>query len=107
MENAFDAPYTFSVWPNDLDGFECLAVIGTRVRVRAAPNLKARILTALDFAIVRALRADGATPGWRRVQLADGAGATWPRSTSVAHRPSRVVRVSGWPMVVDGYIAGD
>lgn len=73
MGNAFDAPYTFSAWPSEYDSFECLAVIGTRVRVRAAPGLSSRILTALDFAIVRALLPDApATPGWRRVELADG-----------------------------------
>jgi hypothetical protein len=72
-DDAFDAPYTYSAWPADLDSFECLAVAGSRVRVRAAPALTARILTALDFAVVRALPGDGpGTPAWTRVQLASG-----------------------------------
>jgi hypothetical protein len=72
MENAFDAPYTFSAWPNDLDAFECLAVIGRSVRLRTAASLNARVMTALDFAIVRALPEQGVIQGWRRVQLSDG-----------------------------------
>jgi hypothetical protein len=70
--DAFDAPYTFSAWPEDLDSFECLAIIGTRVRLRAAPRLDARIVTHLDFAIVHATPGEVETPGWRAVQLADG-----------------------------------
>ena len=46
--DAFDAPYTFSAWPENLDSFECLAITGTRVRVRASPRLDARIVTQLD-----------------------------------------------------------
>ena len=52
--DAFDAPYTFSAWPENLDSFECLAITGSRVRVRAAAGLDARIVTQVDFAIVRA-----------------------------------------------------
>ena len=70
--DAFDAPYTFSAWPENLDSFECLAIIGTRVRLRDAPRLDARIVTQLDFAIVRFTPAEAETPGWRGVQLADG-----------------------------------
>jgi len=68
----FDAPYTFSAWPETLDSFECLAITGSRVRVRAAPGLDGRIVTPLDYAIVRANRAKVETPGWIGVQLPDG-----------------------------------
>jgi hypothetical protein len=70
--DAFDAPYTFSAWPENLDSFECLAVTGTRVRVREAAKLDARIVTQLDFASVRATPGEVETPGWRGRQLADG-----------------------------------
>ena len=70
--DAFDAPYTFSAWPENLDSFECLAITGTRVRVRESPRLDARIVTHLDFEIVRATPGEAETRGWRGVQLADG-----------------------------------
>ena len=38
--DAFDAPYTFSAWPENLDSFECLAITGSRVRVRAAAGTR-------------------------------------------------------------------
>ncbi len=69
--DAFDAPYTYSAWPDDFDSFECLAITGKRVRVRASPTLDARIITQLDYAIVRANPARNVT-GWRGVQLPDG-----------------------------------
>jgi len=70
--DAFDAPYVFSAWPENLDSFECLAVTGTRVRVRTVPAVDGRILTQLDYAIVRANPGTSATPGWRGVRLPDG-----------------------------------
>ena len=105
--DAFDAPYTFSAWPDDLDSFECLAVIGSRVRVRAAPGLSARILTALDFAVVR--RASGSeTPGWRRIQLADGRtgyiSSRYVRSP-IDHRALFGLENGRWWLMA--YVAGD
>jgi hypothetical protein len=70
--DAFDAPYVFSAWPENLDSFECLAIVGTRVRLRESPRQDARIVTHLDFAIVRHTPGEVETPGWRGVQLADG-----------------------------------
>jgi len=109
QENAFDAPHTFSTWPSELDSFECLAVIGTRVRVRAAPGLNARILTALDFAIVRALPSDGGvTAGWTRVQLADGRtgyiASRYVRSP-IDHRALFEFQDGRWWLMA--YVAGD
>ena len=70
--DAFDAPYTFSAWPEHLDSFECLAITGGRVRVRAAARPDARIVTQVDFAIVRANPPKADTPGWRGIELPDG-----------------------------------
>lgn len=108
MENAFDAPYTFSAWPGDLDAFECLAVVGSRVRVRAAPDTRARVITALDFAIVRALPQNGRSEGWRRVQLADGRtgyiSARYVRSP-IDHRALFEFENGRWWLMA--YVAGD
>jgi len=70
--DAFDAPYTFSAWPENLDSFECLAIVGSRVRLRESPRLNARAVTHLDFAIVHATPGEVERPGWRAVQLSDG-----------------------------------
>jgi hypothetical protein len=72
MPDAFDAPYTFSAWPEGLDSFECAAVIGSRVRVRATPGPGGNVITHLDYAIVQVIDDRTRTPGWTRVRLADG-----------------------------------
>ena len=70
----FSAPYVFSTFPEDLDGFEHVVIVGSDVRVRARPALDAPILTTLSFDIVRSAdREEGlAAEGWRRVELSDG-----------------------------------
>ena len=70
--DTFGAPYTYSAWPDDFDSFECLAITGSRVRVRAAPRPDARVVTQLDYAIVAVNQGRVDTPGWRGVQLPDG-----------------------------------
>jgi hypothetical protein len=107
-DGAFDAPYAFSAWPSNIDSFECLAVIGSRVRVRAEPGLNMRILTTLDFAIVRARPAGPESPGWRRIQLADGRmgyiASRYVRSP-IDHRALFQFRDNRWWLMA--YVAGD
>jgi len=108
MNDAFDAPYTFSAWPENLDSFECLAIIGTRVRLREAARLDARIVTQLDFAIVRATPSAVETPGWRGIQLADGrvgfVSSQYIRSP-VDHRALFQFHDGRWWLMA--YVAGD
>ena len=107
-DNAFDAPYTFSSWPSAFDSFECLAVIGTRVRVRAEPSLSGRVLTQLDFAIVQANPGKAATQGWRGIRLADGRtgyiASPYVRSP-IDHRALFEFRDGQWWLTA--YVAGD
>ena len=70
--DTFAAPYTYSAWPDAFDAYACLAITGSRVRVRATPRLDGRIITELDHALVTANLGDGDTPGWTGVQLPDG-----------------------------------
>jgi hypothetical protein len=105
----FDAPYTFSAWPENLDSFECLAITGSRVRVRAAAGLDARIVTQVDFAIVRAnppKKAD--TPGWRGIELPDGrtgfVSSRYVRSP-IDHRALFQFHDGRWWLMA--YVAGD
>lgn len=66
------APYVFGAWPDSLDAFEYGAIVGEDVRVRAAPDTTAEVLTALTFALVPAPYEAGVPEGWRTVMLADG-----------------------------------
>jgi hypothetical protein len=70
--DAFDAPYVYSDWPDGVDAFACAAVVGSGVRLRAAPDIGARTLTTVDFAIVKLFPNEPAAPGWRRLALASG-----------------------------------
>jgi hypothetical protein len=71
-EDAFEAPYVSSAWPTGVDGFEHIAVIGERVRVRKAPSPDAAELSQVSFEVLSRGR-DGRVPdGWTSVTLADG-----------------------------------
>src|SRR4028118_1504503 len=57
----FVAPYVFSRWPDQVDSFENVAVLGRNVRVRAEPRAGSPVLTALRLGL-----GGGAGAGWRR-----------------------------------------
>ena len=89
-ETTFAAPYVYSAWPDDVDAFEHVAIVGSDVRVRAAPRLDAERLTALSFAIVaRGRDADQGSADFTAIRLADGrtgyVSSTYVRSP-IGHR---------------------
>ena len=109
----FVAPYTFSRWPAKFDAFEHAAIIGSNVRVRAAPAQDSGTLQALSFAVVplaREARAPAAEQGreWTAVRL---------RDNRIGYVASRYVRSpidyraifgrvgDGWQLMA--FIAGD
>jgi hypothetical protein len=106
--NAFDAPYTFSAWPDAFDSFQCLAITGSRVRIRAAPRVAGRIVAELDYAIVTANPGKVETPGWTGVQLPDGrtgfVSSQYIRSP-VDHRALFQFHDGRWWLMA--YVAGD
>jgi hypothetical protein len=67
---SFEAPYVFATWPERLDSFECAAVTGTRVRVRATPDPASAVVGTASYDIVRL--AGPAAGGLRHVVLANG-----------------------------------
>ena len=67
----FSAPYVFARWPDQHDSFGHVAVLGSNVRVRAAPGPQGRILTALSFDIVPLAALIGDSE-WTRIKLRDG-----------------------------------
>ena len=109
----FVAPYTFSRWPNAIDSFEHVAVVGSQVTVRAAPSMTSAALASLSFAVVPVARDAKQRPvtaaeNWTSVRLNDG------RTGYVANRYVRspidyraiFARVDGaWRLIM--FIAGD
>lgn len=102
------APYVFGAWPDTLDAFEHLAVIGERVRVRAAPHADAATLTTLTYHVVPTLYDPNLPETWRRVTLADGrtgyVAASYLRSP-IDYRLGLVKQGTEWR--VRYFVAGD
>ena len=55
-DGTFVAPYTFSRWPQQFDGFEHVALVAADVRVRDAPRPDAPVITTMSFAILPVAR---------------------------------------------------
>jgi len=66
----FTAPYTFSRWPNDVDSFEFMAVIGTNVRIRTEPSANAPVLATVSYAILENDLGAREADGWTAVKFA-------------------------------------
>lgn len=68
----FAAPYVFSAWPEGVDPFGCMAVIGRNVRLRASPSSRSKQVLSLDYAIVKWLSDEVTDRRWVQVRVADG-----------------------------------
>jgi hypothetical protein len=69
--DTFVAPYVFSRWPQGVDGFEHVAVVGDRVRIRTAPRPDAEAAAVSSFEILPLAQQSGDTPEeWTAVALA-------------------------------------
>jgi hypothetical protein len=101
----FATPYVYSAWPEVLDAFDCIAVVGTSVRVRAAPRVSAPPIARLTHAIVRA---HGDRNDWTSVELPDGrtgyVASRYLRSP-VDHRAVFQFRDGRWWLAA--FVAGD
>jgi hypothetical protein len=71
-EASFTAPYTFSIWPSDLNGFQNIVVIGSNVRVRAQPSINAPVLGSLGHSIVELGDVKDWEAQWYPVRLSGG-----------------------------------
>lgn len=49
---SFTAPYTFTSWPDDVDGFEYLAIFGNGVNLRDKPSKDGRVIGSLSYNVV-------------------------------------------------------
>ena len=69
--DTFVAPYVFSRWPQGVDAFEHVAVVGDRVRIRTAPRPDAEAAAVSSFEILPLARQSGDAPEeWTAVSLA-------------------------------------
>ncbi len=111
-DSIFTAPYTFSEWPDELDAYEHIVIVGRDVVLRAAPRADAEALTRISYEIVR-LPPSGAPPteyaeGWTRVQWLDrniGYGASEFARFPLDYR-AIFSRTNGvWQLVI--FVAGD
>jgi hypothetical protein len=107
----FVAPYTFSRWPDNLDAFEHVVVVGARVRIRAAPSLDGDTIGAVSFAVLPLARASGqgtSTPEWTAVQL-DGRRTGYIASryvrSPIDYRAIFARVGDGWQLIT--FVAGD
>lgn len=50
---SFAAPYTYTVWPDDLDAFEHHVIFGTDVNLREQPSTDAKVIDKLSYNVVK------------------------------------------------------
>lgn len=108
-DSQFTAPYVHAFWPDSLDAFEHVAVIGERASVHEAPAADSRVLggalhSILKFREWRGLPQSGvaADTTWARLVLPN-ADSGWIRGTSVyspiGWRAMFVRRGERWQMI--------
>lgn len=112
----FTAPYSFSDWPDQYDGFEYVLVKGAGVRFRALPDLGSKIISNFSHDIVKVLDQNGPeqtiggeTHPWVRVESLDGeTGYVWGKfiQSHLDFRAGFEEKAPGkWRMVF--FVAGD
>ena len=52
---SFEAPYVFATWPEDVDSFQCAAVVGDLVRVRATAQPDSAVVSSVSFDVLQLL----------------------------------------------------
>ena len=107
-EGRFVAPYTFSAWPDGVDGFEHLATICEDAVARAEPSPRAEPFVRLDHHVLPVGPEDRHGEPWRQVILPDERRA-WIEDecvrSHVDYRAAFEKRDGEWRMVF--FIAGD
>lgn len=71
-ETGFSAPYVYSSWPHEFDSYECSAIVGRGVRLRAQPNMDSTTLAVLDYDIIEEAEDRSPDPGWTHVRTSTG-----------------------------------
>ena len=105
--DSFVAPYVFAAWPDGLDSFECAAVIGERVRVRATAEPDSAVVGRVSYEIVQVLPAQRQSAA-THARLANGItgfiASTFVRSP-IDHRA--IFQKTGGQWKLRAFVAGD
>ncbi|GAB5554011.1 MAG: hypothetical protein Sapg2KO_36020 [Saprospiraceae bacterium] len=115
-KRSFTAPYTYSNWNDEYDGFEYVLVKGGGVRFRALPNLNSKIITNFSHDYVKLLDLNGPeqtiggeTYNWAQVESLDGEmGYVWGKfiQSHLDFRAGFEEQAPGkWRMIF--FVAGD
>lgn len=77
-DGSFWAPYTFSRFPDDLDGYSFYAALGNKVGLYSKPSINSSLLKTLSFEVVLYLeeikgKENGKLVSWTKVQTSSGA----------------------------------
>jgi len=106
-KDTFVAPYTFAKWPNDVDSFEHVVLVGANIRVRAAPRSDAATLTTMSFAILPRGKEQGADAAWTAVRVDQRTGYVASRlaRSPIDYRAIFALREGQWRLVT--FVAGD
>jgi len=109
--DTFTAPYTFTRWPQGVDAFENVAVIGSNVRIRTESRPDAPTITSVSFSVLHldaeALSTDWTNREWTAVTVNGRKGyiATRFIRSPIDYR-ARFTYTSGrWQMTL--FVAGD
>ncbi|MEZ5345019.1 MAG: SH3 domain-containing protein [Pyrinomonadaceae bacterium] len=111
----FCAPYSFMVFPDDLDAFEYSLVFGENINLRSQPNLFAPIVTQLSYNVIKVDYQSSADDGknensfvWMKVTTLGGKtgfiAARYVRSP-IGYRACFQKMAGSWKMTA--FIAGD
>ena len=108
-DGTFVAPYVFSRWPQGVDAFEHVAVVGEGVRIRTAPRADAEPARVGSFEILALARPPAEIPeDWTAVALPAArtgyVAARFVRSP-IGYRASFSKQNGRWQMLL--FIAGD
>ena len=107
--DAFVAPYVFSRWPEDVDSFEHVAVVGDRVRIRTSPSADAEATGVSSFEILPVARPTvEASEEWTAVALSAtkvGYIASHLVRSPISYRGFFAKRDGRWQMLM--FLAGD
>ena len=112
-DGIFEAPYISAKWPETRDGFALGAIIGEKVRVRAAPQISSSIMRELAFDIVEVPewdknKARGEKRDWIKVKLSDGQSGYVAEEfirSPIDYRAGFAKQEGRWVMIF--FIAGD
>ena len=105
-DGAVTVPYAFGAWPDSVDAFSHVAVVGEDVEARAAPSDTARVAALVSHSILAVT--EPAAGGYQKVRLPDGAEAYVPAAAAmspVGYRATFWDEGDGWKLHF--LVAGD